>query len=608
MKYINKKAAALVIAAVMCCCVSTPVFAEFVDPAVVYEQYKKDKQNKNNQQQEETAVTEVSEDSLVVGELPEDDEVKVEDAESPAQTEETVAEEPPAKKVTKPASEVVITSYKSTVYVGDTFKIGYRLKPKSSDDTVTYSVSSKSKASVDTDGNVTALAKGTVIVTVTASSGVKDRFSVNIKENPNSSASDTSDITETGTSSDTATSSDTSDLKQTIELNYSTVTLYVGERSRIRYELTPASPSDKVTFTSGNRAIVKVDSNGNLTAKGSGTTTVTCKASSGAAAKVTVHVLDVVTEEKRDQMIEEDITYEYNSKGELIPSAVRFSDESVGVQIGKTVSLDARVYPAGCKYTYTIKSDNSSVAKVDSFGNVTGIKAGNATITIETDNGKTDSVSVTVYGDVIPGIDVSKWNGDVDWKKVKNSGMAEFAMIRASYGYEDTDPKLAENVAGCEQNGIPYGFYHYMYARNVSEAKKEAAYFLNAISKYSPEYPVVLDIEEDFYNRMSRKEVTAIVTTFMDAVEGAGYYTMIYSYAKFFSDNLYMDQIDRYDIWVACWGDEDKLNENYGYHYGMWQYSETGKVPGITEYTDLNYCYKDYRSIIKKYGLNRPKR
>jgi GH25 family lysozyme M1 (1,4-beta-N-acetylmuramidase) len=104
---------------------------------------------------------------------------------------------------------------------------------------------------------------------------------------------------------------------------------------------------------------------------------------------------------------------------------------------------------------------------------------------------------------------------------------------------------------------------------------------------------------------MSKEAVTDIVVAFMEDLEDAGYYAMIYSYAKFFDDNLIYDRIADYDIWVACWGDEDKLFENFSYHYGMWQYSETGRLKGIDEYVDLNYCYKDYKSTIKKYGLNK---
>lgn len=69
-----------------------------------------------------------------------------------------------------------------------------------------------------------------------------------------------------------------------------------------------------------------------------------------------------------------------------------------------------------------------------------------------------------------------------------------------------------------------------------------------------------------------------------------------------------MDKIEKYDIWVACWGDEEKLAENYSYHYGMWQYSEVGRISGIDEYVDLNYSFKNYRDTIRKYGLNNLKR
>lgn len=143
-----------------------------------------------------------------------------------------------------------------------------------------------------------------------------------------------------------------------------------------------------------------------------------------------------------------------------------------------------------------------------------------------------------------------------------------------------------------------------MYAENVEEASREADYFLDAISGYNPTYPVVLDIEESFYQKMSKKQVTDIVCTFMEKLEDAGYYAMIYSYAKFFDDNLEIDRVSRYDFWVACWGSHDRLNENFSYSYGMWQYSETGRISGCDEAVDLNYSYKNYPYIIKKYGLN----
>ena len=180
----------------------------------------------------------------------------------------------------------------------------------------------------------------------------------------------------------------------------------------------------------------------------------------------------------------------------------------------------------------------------------------------------------------------------------------DFAMIRSSYGNMHTDEKLAENVAGCEKYGIPYGFYHYSYADSTAEAKKEARYFLSVIKKYSPEYPIVLDIENDHFKSMSRKQVTNIILAFVKEVENAGYYVSIYSFAKFFNDYVDMSKIENYDIWIACWGDEERLNSFYDGPYGMWQYSATGSVNGIDGEVDLDYAYKDYADRIRKAGLN----
>lgn len=574
----------------------------FTDPATIYSQYA---QGETTSSSEETTVSDdgselIDDSSNTQEDVIEDDtssEIIVVD-----NTETDTSETTPADsgKVTKPATEITIYSYQTSVAVGDTFKIGYRLKPSKSDDKVTFTTSSKKIATVDAEGNVTAVGKGSAIITAKTTSGVKDRFYITVRK-ADTSSDDTSDSTET-----TQPASGEKVKATGISLKHRSVTIFEGDQYAIMYELSPSNSNDSVTFRSLNKAVASVDKNGVVTARGAGNTRIVCTTASGKKVKLNVTVVPVLSEEEKDEAYEEEAEREYNENGELVPTMVRFGEESVMVRVGSTLDLDARVYPSGAKYTYTIKSDDTSVAKVNSKGVVTGIKEGNTIITLTTDNGKSDTVYVTVYGDVTPGIDVSKWNGDIDWPTVKATGKAGFAMIRSSYGYEDTDPKLADNVRGCEENDIPYGFYHYMYARTVKEAHMEAAYFLNVISGYSPEYPVVLDIEESFYDGMSKELVTDIVVAFMEDLENAGYYAMIYSYAKFFDDNLIYDKIADYDIWVACWGDETKLFENFSYHYGMWQYSETGKLDGIEEYVDLNYCYKDYKGTIKKYGLNRP--
>lgn len=577
----------------------------FTDPATIYAQYAQGNTSSSENSASSDGDSELIDDSSsnIQEDVIEDDTLSESVSDTVDDNVSETAETTPADsgEVTKPATEITIYSYQTSVTVGDTFKIGYRLKPSKSDDKVTFTTSSKKIATVDAEGNVTAVGKGSAIITAKTTSGVKDRFYITVKKADASASDDASGDTEVSQPASGENVKATS-----ISLKHRSVTIFEGEQYAIMYELSPSNSNDSVTFRSLNKAVASVDKNGIVTARGAGNTRIVCTTGSGKKVKLNVTVVPVLTEEEKDEVYEEEAEREYNENGELVPTMVRFGEESVSVRVGSTIDLDARVYPSGAKYKYTIKSDDTSVAKVNARGEVTGIKEGNTVITLTTDNGKSDTVYVTVYGNVIPGIDVSKWNGDIDWKTVKSTGSAAFAMIRSSYGYEDTDPKLADNVKGCEENDIPYGFYHYMYARTVKEAHMEAAYFLNVISGYSPEYPVVLDIEESFYDGMSKELVTDIVVAFMEDLENAGYYAMIYSYAKFFDDNLIYDRIADYDIWVACWGDESKLFENFSYHYGMWQYSETGKLDGIEEYVDLNYCYKDYKGTIKKYGLNRP--
>lgn len=368
------------------------------------------------------------------------------------------------------------------------------------------------------------------------------------------------------------------------------VTIVIGKTHKIDYKLYPVKSDDFVTFRSMNKNVVRVDREGIVTAVGYGTAKVQISTSKGKKQ----NVYFTVTDETGNDAPE--ITYE-----EI--TAIELADQMAMIRVGKQVQIDPILYPLGSQDTLTYASQNSSIAKVSSNGTVTGVGTGSTVITVTAGSGVCAEFFVTVYGDVLRGIDVSKWQGDIDWKKVSMSGI-DFAMIRSSYGNMHTDEKLAENVAGCEKYGIPYGFYHYSYADSVADAKKEARYFLSVIKKYRPEYPIVLDIENDHFKKMTRKQVTNIILAFVKEVENAGYYVSIYSFAKFFNDYVDMSKIQNYDIWIACWGDEERLNSFYDGPYGMWQYSASGSVNGINGEVDMDYAYKDYADRIRKAGLN----
>lgn len=365
-------------------------------------------------------------------------------------------------------------------------------------------------------------------------------------------------------------------------------TISLGQTFQIVTSFKPSNSDDVITYKSLNKSIALVSTDGIVTGVGIGQTTIRMETTSGVKANVVVNVTE--------------------GDGSELPSDVKVEsiellDLNIMLRKGKTTKVEYILYPLGVSEQVKFSSEDTSVATVNSSGVITGVGEGTTNIVLTSESGVKAYCSVTVYAGVYSGIDVSKWQGSINWKKVSNAGI-DFVMIRSSFGSNSVDVKLEDNVAGCEKYDISYGFYHYTYATTVAEAKQEAKFFLKTIENYSPEYPVVLDIEESFYDKMTKSQVTDIICAFMEEIEDAGYYAMIYSYANFFKDNVTISRLEKYDIWVACWGDSEKLQNSYDYHYGMWQYSSTGGVNGISGDVDLDYAYKDYASRIKKYGLN----
>lgn len=200
------------------------------------------------------------------------------------------------------------------------------------------------------------------------------------------------------------------------------------------------------------------------------------------------------------------------------------------------------------------------------------------------------------------GIDVSKWQGAIDWKKVKASGI-EFAMLRAcvtSKGTTSVDKFFETNYKNAKAVGMPIGAYLYSQATSVADAEKEADFLIKTLKGKQLEFPIAFDIEDEKQKILTRERATEITTAFCNRVEKAGYYVCIYSMKSWLTDKLLMNKLTRFDVWVAQWNKECTYKGNYG----MWQYSDSGKVNGIDGNVDLDYAYKDYASIIKKAGLN----
>lgn len=204
------------------------------------------------------------------------------------------------------------------------------------------------------------------------------------------------------------------------------------------------------------------------------------------------------------------------------------------------------------------------------------------------------------------GIDVSKWQGNIDWNKVKSSNV-QFVMIRAGIGmYEhQIDPKFHNNMKGAIQIGIPIGIYWYSYAVNTYEAKKEANACLKIISQYKNNitFPVFFDQEyEPDIQSLSKQLRTDICITFMNEIKKSGYKTGLYCSYDWIKNYLYENQLKNYDKWIAQYNVSQCSYK--GNDLAIWQYSAKGKINGINGDVDMNIGYKNYTSTSGSWKKN----
>lgn len=201
-------------------------------------------------------------------------------------------------------------------------------------------------------------------------------------------------------------------------------------------------------------------------------------------------------------------------------------------------------------------------------------------------------------------IDVSKYQGKIDWGKVKKAGIAG-AIIRCGYCNRDgsitEDAYFKANMAGAAAVGMPVGVYVYSYSRDVQNAKIAAKNVLKMVAPYKLEFPLVWDYENSgIAKTLGKAKNTAICKAVLDTWEAAGYYAMLYSFKSFVSSYLNMAELAAYDFWLAHYTSKT----NYTGPYGMWQYTSSGNVDGISGRVDLNHCYRDYPALIRGAELN----
>lgn len=199
------------------------------------------------------------------------------------------------------------------------------------------------------------------------------------------------------------------------------------------------------------------------------------------------------------------------------------------------------------------------------------------------------------------GIDVSKWQGDIDWQKVKASGV-QFALLRTGYGRfaGQEDETFEKNYQAATAAGIAVGAYHYSYAKNAQQAKAEAAYCLSIIQGKTFSFPICYDVEDDAQKDLSKDEISDIITAFCETLENAGYYAGVYMNLYWLNTKVREDIFKKYDIWLAHWAEKTTFARDYG----IWQYTSNGAVDGVKGRVDLDYAYKNYPAIMASKGLN----
>ena len=190
------------------------------------------------------------------------------------------------------------------------------------------------------------------------------------------------------------------------------------------------------------------------------------------------------------------------------------------------------------------------------------------------------------------GIDVSEFQGKIDWEKVKNDGI-EFAILRCGYGMDfsnQDDVEYERNANECERLGIPYGVYLMSYANTVEKARSEAKHVLRLIEGRKISLGVWHDIEDNGTSGAINKEtLTNIINTFCNTIKNAGYKVGVYANLNWLENKIEKTIKDNYDIWVAQYYSKCE----YEGKYIMWQHTSSGKVNGISTNVDMNILYED---------------
>ncbi|MCR4960355.1 MAG: hypothetical protein K6A74_02795 [Lachnospiraceae bacterium] len=435
--------------------------------------------------------------------------------------------------------------------------------------TLSYESSKSKVASVD-DGVIKAKKKGSATITITCSADnmttLQQSFDVSVSSN-----------------------------EVTIKLNYTKKTIFTNDSEGVTLTAAVTGVSDEsVTWTSSNEGVVKVDGNGKLTAVGTGDkdtakATITCTSTVDTKATATCEVTVVLNPKENTVTLLKDADdnplYVYDSSKKNYREA-KYADYYTADKFYTAVAVTY-------KYTgwWTL---SGKTYFFDKNGNkVTGEQVILGTKYTFASDG------ALVNGSGSFGIDVSKWNGTIDWTSVAKSGVS-FAIIRSGFRgstegglYEDS--KFYTNIKNATANNIKVGVYFFTQATSEVEAVEEASMVLGQVSGYTISYPIFLDVESagagGRAEGLSAAQRTAVIKAFCKTISNGGYTAGVYANKSWFENKINTGELTAYKIWLAQYNTSVTYTST---RYDLWQYSSTGSIGGISGNVDLDRSYLGY--------------